>query len=184
MHHGTFPSRPVADLSNPAPYTRSAPLLNEPEPAVQRGVDRRTAIIGVLGLGLGAAGLRAWQGASGVSFADERESQPARPTWIAEMLELDPDKLIERAGDFERRSRRANDPSCIVGFERLLQVASKSRHEYAALATACALRTLGRFDRSDLVETWLDGDHDLRFAPAVKEAKEIVREANLLKKRH
>ena len=140
-------------------------------------------LLGVFGVGAGAVGLRAWQGLFGPTLAAERSTDAPRPDWVKEMLTLDADQLIERAGDFERQSRRANDASCVPGFERLLRLASTSRHEFAALATSCALRTLGRFGRADVVESWLQGDHELRFGPAVQEAKEIVREAQLLRKR-
>ncbi len=109
-------------------------------------------------------------------LAPSSVSREEMPSWAVDMLSLDAVTLIRMAGEFERRSaRHREDHAAALGFERLLSVALSSRAQEADMAAACALRSIKRLGRSDLVAIWAD-DVRLRsdFAEANRELADIL----------
>lgn len=189
MHTGHFPVLP------PDPHPAYRPgdwSRQELDPDTPR-LGRRQWILGVGCLLVGAA-VPTGIGIAARSSPAHRSSPPDQasvdragaglPGWVREMLRAPEHLLLERAGEYEMKScQHAGDRRCAVGFERLLELTRRSRHPGRGIAAACAVRSLARLDRIDLVETWYAAmSGDPAFADALRAAREELDEADLIRR--
>lgn len=155
MHSGRFPERysPAYDKNGPSEY---------PPPAAQ--MSRRQWFVAVLG-GTTMASVTGYvvvQTLSGeVGAGSERipVGPPQRGSldWALWMAERPDDELLPAAGDMERVCMRFREEQRLVpGFVRVLEIALKSDAPEADTAGACAIRSLRRLGRFDLVGTRRD----------------------------
>lgn len=109
------------------------------------------------------------------SRAGEEESLSPLPPWVREMLTVDEATLMSRAGDYERWSRQIlSDRRITPGFVRLLEVASRVRSSISDPACACAVRTLAKLERFDLIREWLATESGVPLAR--REAETLLEE--------
>ena len=189
MHNGRFPAAPPASLTS-APYEPAAWSAAELDPEGAPRTDRRQWLLamgGVLFGGVVATGAGLLSGrlelsgsaAAGREPVVPRAGLPPVPDWAEQMLVVPEDELIRMAGDYERMSRQhLGDARLAAGFERLLRVAARSMRAEADLAASCAVRSLAKLDRIDIVEAWLPRLGRTTALPrAAAEARRMVDEA-------
>lgn len=120
-------------------------------------MSRRGLLIGAVGVALGAGGTKLfsrWVAAPDPqSPATDAESPVERGTvaWALAMLSRPEEELLSAAGDLERVSMRHRDARLVPCFQRLLDVATASAEDHADEAGACAVRSLARLERVDLL---------------------------------
>lgn len=179
MHQGRF-ERPAAGS-----YRRGTWPEDSLEPPRLPTTTRRgflLSALGVLSFGAGIGFAAGWlsgrRSVEAGSGAPERHAATGAvgglPDWAQEMLRVDAETLLQRAGDYERLSRRELDHDLSPCFERLLDVASAASPHIGDSASACALRTLGKLGRHDLVDAW--AARGLAFPESQAEVQAIVEE--------
>lgn len=187
MKYGTFPSLPGPPLPGSPLFgskARSSGARTGPQGALEvdsARADRRAFIVGLSGLiagtvggsllaGWGTGGVDSGAGRSSEVLASDESNEEGLPSWASEMKSMDDETLLLMAGEFERRSaRHRKDSEAAPGFERLLSLALSSRRREADMAAACAIRSLQRLGRTDLVAIWAD---DVRRQPQLSEANQ------------
>lgn len=92
------------------------------------------------------------------------------PPFVQEMLTIDEAALVQRAGDYERMSRRYLDHDLTAGFQRLLEAATRADRAVRDAASCCAIRTLGKLERYDVIRSWLRSGRNLPEARALAES--------------
>lgn len=104
--------------------------------------------------------------------AAPRKARAARsdlPAWVRRMLALPAADLVRQAGEFERLSLRdPPGPRAGEAFERLLALAIARGGPLGDAAAACALRSLERIGRLDLVAAWVSGLRARRDLPEAR----------------
>lgn len=179
MNYGTFPA--VPDPSTRVSQAGTWPRGELEADSVQ--ASRRAVLAGLGGLVIGSLGGSFLlggrvgpqsvgtprSGGSASLAASNAAAREGMPAWAADMLSMDAQSLLLAAGEFERRSaRHREDRPAAAGFERLLAVALASRQREADMAASCAIRSLQRLGRTDLVAIW---------APDIRQRADLI-EAN------
>jgi len=120
------------------------------------GWTRRGLLAGLVGFATGAGAVSVWRGGSARAepLAQPRSGDVVRGTveWALWMLTQPPEDMLSAAGDLERVSMRwRSDGRLVPCFQRLLDLALGYDVPYVDQAGACAVRSLGRLGRADLV---------------------------------
>ncbi|MCA8970887.1 MAG: hypothetical protein KDC95_13920, partial [Planctomycetes bacterium] len=152
-----------------------------------RPVGRRAILLWGLGAACAGVGIGYASGRFGVVAATTARSEaggtaegegdvhapsgllPA-PPFVQEMLTIDEAVLVQRAGDYERMSRRYLDHDLAAGFERLLDAATRAERGVRDAASCCAIRTLGKLERYDVIRAWLRSGRNHPEARALAES--------------
>ena len=161
MHQGAFPD-PHSPRCTPEPYAPGRWRPEDLDPDAPPRRSRRDWLLAAAGLlaGLCASPWLPWP-RGGAAAGRESNAAPAaagrtapRGTleWALGATAWPAAELLAAAGDLERVATRYRSECHLVAvFERLLDVALQSQAEEAGMAGACALRSLGRLGRADLV---------------------------------
>jgi len=171
MYQGRFPTELPHD---PPPYRRRYAAVEHLDPTAQ---GRRRVVLGlgvfVFGSLAGGAIARWVSGGTGAVDASGRaDGDPREPEtpgsaatdskdapaprgsieWALGLLDVPDEELLAAAGDLERVSaKHRREPSLVPCFRRLLDVSLRCRLPEADMAAACAIRSLQRLGRPDLV---------------------------------
>ena len=168
MHQGSFPPTSVASTRD---YRRGRWQPTDLEPTASPGLDRRQWLFSAAGVVLGAGAALGWTGLRGGAVAAGAPGAPApaaRPAeeplrpgtlpWALSMVDAPFDELVKWSGDLDRVSmRHRDDPRLVPCFERLLEGVLERRAEHVDAAGACAVRSLARMGRTDVIEVHLRG---------------------------
>ena len=159
MLFGRLPA-PAAELALPsaswAPIARDSSRAAAGSAATSSGdalTSRRALFAGLGGVALGLAASKL---GSLAQLPESAQATAPLPDWAQDMLRLPEPELVRLAGEFERKSMRFQGARELGAcFERLYVAARHSRRPEAGMAAACAVRSLERVGRLDLLDDLL-----------------------------
>jgi hypothetical protein len=160
MHQGRFPESCPPAPGHTLSYARGPWTHAELDPDQPARIGRRQWLVAVSGVCAGLALAPAWSLLGGAGSqpgpaGGSTEAPPApgarsAPAWTLALLDAPHQELVAAAGDLERVSFCA-DPRLVPVFERLLDAILAAPGPEADQAGPCAVRSLGRLGRLDLV---------------------------------